>query len=157
MICLSSWIDWPWLEMEVENSHVDVQHLIGEVAARHGILLKPDDAAFALVTINQLMLEQIMTDLLAKMQGAVGDFEQAAVRVQTRAGTVLAGEVKEAAAKIRHEMQTDIAAAGKQARDFVFAVHRSNSQSARAKWLALGVVCAVGFFLCGILVGRILP
>ena len=38
----------------------DVMALIGEVAARHGITLRPDDPVFALVTVNQLVLEQTM-------------------------------------------------------------------------------------------------
>ncbi len=37
----------------------NVQRLIAEVAARHRLLLKPDDAAFALVTMNRLVLEEI--------------------------------------------------------------------------------------------------
>ncbi len=36
----------------------DVQRLIDEVAARHRLLLKPDDAAFAIVTMNRLVLEE---------------------------------------------------------------------------------------------------
>ena len=35
----------------------DVQRMIDEVAARHRLLLKPDDAAFAIVTMNHLVLE----------------------------------------------------------------------------------------------------
>ena len=44
----------------------DVNALIGEVAARHGITLRPDDPAFALVTVNQLVLEQTMTELIGR-------------------------------------------------------------------------------------------
>src|ERR1022692_4829840 len=36
----------------------NVQRLIAEVAAQHGLFLKPDDAAFALVTMNRLVLEE---------------------------------------------------------------------------------------------------
>src|SRR6266705_3314704 len=97
-----------------ENGGVDVQRLIGAVAARHGILLKPDDAAFALVTINQLILEEVMSTVLGKVQDAAADFEEAAARVQTRAGSLLASEVKAAAAAIRRELENDIATAGRQ-------------------------------------------
>src|SRR6266849_6154229 len=103
----------------VENSGLDVQRLIGAVAARHGILLKPDDAAFALVTMNQLILEEIMGELLEAVQHTLADFDEAAARVQTRAGSLLASEVKDAAGAIRHELESDIVAAGKQAREFV--------------------------------------
>ena len=38
----------------------DTQKLIAEVAARHGILLKANDAAFALVTMNQIVLAETL-------------------------------------------------------------------------------------------------
>src|SRR5438477_759201 len=98
--------------MEREKSPPDVQRLIGEVAERHGILLKPDDAAFALVTINQLMLEELMAKLLGEVRSAITEFDEAAGRVQSRAGSLLAGQVKDAAATIRRELGGDIAAAG---------------------------------------------
>ena len=41
-----------------ENNSFNVQRLIAEVAAQHGLFLKPDDAAFALVTMNRLVLEE---------------------------------------------------------------------------------------------------
>jgi hypothetical protein len=42
---------------------LDTKALIGEVAARHGVTLKPDDPAFALVTLNHLVLEQAVAGL----------------------------------------------------------------------------------------------
>ena len=110
--------------METFGSRLDVQRIIGAVAARHGILLKPDDAAFALVTINQLVLEETMAELLERARHTIADFDEAAARVQTRAGSLLASEVKDATEAIRHALESDIAAAGKQAREFVLEVHR---------------------------------
>jgi len=43
--------------MAAKPIEFDVQRLIDEVAARHRLLLKPDDAAFAIVTMNHLVLE----------------------------------------------------------------------------------------------------
>lgn len=140
----------------VENSGLDVQRVIGAVAARHGILLKPDDAAFALVTMNRIILEEVMTELLGKVQHAMADFDEAAARVQTRAGSLLASEVKDAAATIHCELEGDIAAAGKQAREFVMQVHRAHSRAALEKWVALGALCALILFISGVLVGRML-
>jgi hypothetical protein len=70
----------------------DVMALIGEVAARHGITLRPDDPVFALVTVNQLVLEQTMTELIGRTQQLTNEFDQAAARLQARAGSVLATE-----------------------------------------------------------------
>ena len=142
--------------MNSGNDRVDVQRLIGAVAARHGILLKPDDAAFALVTINQLMLEEVMATVLGKVQDAMTDFDQAAGRVQTRAGSLLASEVKAVVAGIRGELENDIATAGKQAHQFVLDVHRAHSRAQLEKWMALGVACALILFICGVVVGKLL-
>jgi len=57
-------------------------------------LLKPDDAAFALVTMNRIILEEVMTELLRKVQHAMADFDESAARVQTGAGSLLASDVK---------------------------------------------------------------
>jgi hypothetical protein len=72
---------------------MDVEKLIGEVAARNGIRIEPDDPAFALVTLNQLVLEQTVQDLVVQIRAATAEFESAADRVQKRAGTILAREV----------------------------------------------------------------
>jgi hypothetical protein len=142
--------------METLESRLDVQRIIGAVAARHGILLKPDDAAFALVTINQLVLEEFMAELLEQVRHAMADFDEVAAHVQTRAGSLVASEVKDATGAIRHALEGDIAAAGKQAREFVIEVHRAHSRAALEKWVAVGVVCSLLLFVVGVFVGKLL-
>lgn len=71
-----------------------IDRLIAEVAARHGILLKKDDAAFALVTLNQLVLESAIADLVAQMHAATAEFEAAMERVQSRAGAAIAKDIR---------------------------------------------------------------
>jgi hypothetical protein len=72
----------------------DIDRLIAEVAARHGILLKKDDAAFALVTLNQLMLESAIRDFAAQLRAATTDFGSAIEKVQFRAGASIANSVR---------------------------------------------------------------
>jgi hypothetical protein len=139
-----------------DNDRPDVQRLIAEVAALHNILLKPDDAAFVLVTINRLILEGIVAELLEKVSAIITDFEQAAGQVQTKAGASIAREVKEATAAIRGELAKDVAAAGKQAHELVVAVHRAHSGPAVEKWVAVGAACALLLFFLGVLTGRLL-
>jgi hypothetical protein len=140
--------------MNSGNGSFDIQRLIGAVAERHGILLRPDDAAFALVTMNQLMLEAAMNELVVKLENAAADFEQSAERVQTRAGGLIGNEVKNALASIRGELQSDIATAGIQARELVSEVRKAHSRPVLAKWISFGVVCGLVLFLCGIFVGK---
>lgn len=142
--------------MASQNGHFDIQGLIGAVAERHGILLKPDDAAFALVTINQLVLETTMNELFAKLEVAAANFQQSTERVQSRAGSVIGQEVKNALASIRGELQSDIAAAGIQARELVLRVRNADSRTLAARWATLGVSCGLVLFLCGLFIGRML-
>ena len=38
---------------------LDLKRITAEVAARHGMLLRPDDPAMLLVTMNEVVLQQV--------------------------------------------------------------------------------------------------
>jgi hypothetical protein len=82
-------------------SDPEIDALIGAVAAKHGILLKPTDAAFALVTINQILLERSGRELTAQIDARLKEFEVSFERLQVRAGRLLAREVREAVEELR--------------------------------------------------------
>src|ERR1700729_397065 len=88
--------------MAAKQISFDVQRLIAEVAARHRLLLKPDEAAFAIVTMNRLVLEESLEAIHSRV------LEGLAQKVQSRAGSILAAEVRESAAAIREEIRRDI-------------------------------------------------
>ena len=48
--------------------HLDREALIAEVAKRHKILLDPDDPAFALITINEIVLSRAIVIVEAKLE-----------------------------------------------------------------------------------------
>ena len=52
----------------MEQPHFDREALIAEVAKRHKILLDPDDPAFALITINEIVLSQAIAIVEAKLK-----------------------------------------------------------------------------------------
>ncbi|HLH30415.1 MAG TPA: hypothetical protein VKY31_04380 [Terriglobia bacterium] len=139
-----------------DRHQTDLERVIGEVAARHNILLKPDDAAFALVTINRLILEDVVEKLLKRVGQKIEEFEQTAEQVQIKAGGVIGKEVKEALGTIREELAKDSTLAGKQVPEMVQAVHGSTSKAVVEKWITIGLVCALALFLAGILVGRLM-
>ena len=56
----------------MEQPHFDREALIAEVAKRHKILLDPDDPAFALITINEIVLSRAIAIVEAKL----GEVEQ---------------------------------------------------------------------------------
>ena len=52
----------------MEQAHFDREALIAEVAKRHKILLDPDDPAFALITINEIVLSRAIGIVEARLQ-----------------------------------------------------------------------------------------
>ena len=50
------------------DTNFDREALIAEVAKRHKILLDPDDPAFALITINEIVLSRAITIVEAKLE-----------------------------------------------------------------------------------------
>ena len=118
---------------------MDIKALIGEVAARNGIRLEPGDPAFALVTLNQLVLEEAVRDLVAEIRAATADFEAAAERVQGLAGATLAREINQLAARGRQSGATDL---GAPAWRFAF------------RWLCAGAIIALVLLFVGTLIGH---
>ena len=82
---------------------IDLKRLAAEVTVQHGIRIDPDDPMMAVVTLNRLVFEEAVGQVLEKVQGAVRDFETATEKVQVRAGTVLAQEVRDAGVVMRQE------------------------------------------------------
>ena len=64
----------------------NVQRLIDEVAARHRLLLKPDDAAFAIVTMNRLVLEESLEAIHSRIVQDLALFEAAAKKTANSGG-----------------------------------------------------------------------
>jgi hypothetical protein len=52
----------------VEQAHFDREALIAEVAKRHNILLDPDDPAFALITMNEIVLSRAIAIVEAQLK-----------------------------------------------------------------------------------------
>jgi CHASE3 domain sensor protein len=134
---------------------VDVQRLIDEVAARHRLLLKPDDAAFAIVTMNRLVLEESLEAIHSQIHEDLALFEAAVKRMQTRAGTVLAAEVRESASGIRQELERDVQDARLQASEIVRQLEAAFHQRMSTQKLTIAALAAVLLFLCGVWAGRI--
>jgi hypothetical protein len=132
---------------------IDVHRLIGEVAARDGIRVEPGDPAFALVTLNQLVLEDAVARIGEHIRAGIAEFNQAVQKTENRAGKLLAEEVKEAAAEIREELQRDIEAARVNALEILYDVHRKHSRAIFLRWAVAGVSAAAAVFASGVWAG----
>jgi Transcriptional activator TraM len=60
----------------VGEPHFDREALIAEVAKRHKILLDPDDPAFALITINEIVLSRAIAIVEARLTEMEQKFTQ---------------------------------------------------------------------------------
>ena len=86
----------------------NVQRLIAAVATEHRLLFKPDDAAFAIVTMNRLVLEESLEAIRAVIAEDLTQFKQTAQWAHSRAESAIQSEVRLSARALREELQSDI-------------------------------------------------
>lgn len=142
--------------MPVPLTTIDLKRLAAEVSIQHGIRIDPDDPMMAVVTLNRLVFEQAVAQVLERVQAAVRDFEAAAEKVQVRAGGILAQEVRDCGLAMRQEFAKALEELSERPEP------RSRSgnggvcstYSAR-KWLVTGLAVALALFIVGIWVGAI--
>jgi hypothetical protein len=139
-----------WLAMP----SFDKSRLVDEMAMRYGIRLDDDDPALAMVGLNQLALEESVQDACDKLRARIAEFEASAQKLETRAGTVLAQQVRESAAEIRREIQHDVHAAGLRSRELLNRIHEAHRRPVLVRWIAIGILIAFLLFCSGIWVGR---
>jgi hypothetical protein len=132
---------------------IDIHRLIGEVAARDGIRIEPGDPAFALVTLNQLVLEDAVKQIGEHLRSGLDEFTEAVQKTEFRAGKVLAEEVKEAAAEVREELQRDIEAARIQAREILYEIHQKHSRATLVRCVVAAGATAIAVFVSGLWAG----
>ncbi len=129
---------------------LDVKRLIGEVAAQNGIRLEPDDPAFALVTLNQLVLEETAKRLFEQISAILMQFSDGLSKGEHLAGKTLAQEVRAAALEARKEW----AAAFRESQP------ESSTQTRSARlipflWLAVGALSGMALNAAGLLFYRL--
>ncbi len=134
----------------------EIKRLAAEVSVQHGIRVDPDDPIMAVVTLNRLMLERVIGDAANLIGDATQEFNRATERVHIRAGSVVAQEVREAAASIRAEIQKDIESARLNARELVNELHQTQLQSRRWWCAVFGLMAGAGLFAAGVFAGMFL-
>jgi hypothetical protein len=134
----------------------DVKQLIAAVRARNGIRVEPDDPVFALVTINELVLEQVARRVSDEIATRLVAFNEGMDKTERRAGSLLAQDVKEAGMQIRAALQKDIDAAGIKAAHLVYKVDQAHKRPAMIRWITVGLSLAVVLLVFGVYVGMYL-
>jgi hypothetical protein len=108
---------------------MDINRLMAEAIARHGVKLDATDPAMVIVTLNRLMLEDAVHEVADEIRKAADEIEAAGERLQKGVGTALAREV---------------ARSGK-----------SGALGTQAQWLLAALTAMAGFAL-GLIVGRLI-
>ena len=135
---------------------IDLKRLAAEVSVQHGIRVDPDDPMMAVVTLNRLVFEQAVGQVLERVQASVRDFEAAAEKVQVRAGGALAQEVRDCGVVIRQEVGKAFQSIRREAPPSQNG-NVDGYQTARERmWLITGLLLALALFGIGVWVGRAL-
>ena len=131
---------------------IDLKRLAAEVSVQHGIRIDPDDPMLAVVTLNRLIFEHAVAQVLERMQSSVQDFEAATEKVQIRAGAILAQEVRNCGSAFRQQFDQAFEGSSRSGS----ATRTSKRGEILLNWYAaLGAITlALVFFAVGIWVGR---
>jgi hypothetical protein len=130
--------------------------LIEELARRYGIRLDSNDPAITIVILNQLVLENAIEELMDSIDSRLAEFEASVQKVEYQAGKLLAEKVSDAAACVRAALQKDIEGAGLKAAHLVYMVDQAHKRPAIIRWLAAGLVAAIGLLCVGFYIGMYL-
>ena len=132
---------------------VDAKKLTSEVAARHGVLIREDDPAMALVTMSEIVLEEALRKAEVRLGAVLAEAENGQKRLQQEAVSWVQEEIGRAGSALRAQIQRDIDGARLQARELVVQLSQVYSRAAVRRWVAVGVVSGLILLLIGIGLG----
>ena len=135
---------------------LDLKRITAEVAARHGMLVMPDDPAMLLVTMNEMVLQQVIGGIEAHMEDMVAGIEAGLRSAQHEAFGNIEKEARKAGIAVREEIQKDIDAGRLHARELIVELNHAYTRSAVRRWVAVGLIAAGGFLILGVGLGVLL-
>src|SRR5467141_1835473 len=135
---------------------LDFKRIIAEVAARHGMLVSQDDPAMLLVTMNEVVLQQVFGNIEARTEEIVAGIEVTFRLAQREALGSVEREARKAGIAVREEIQKDIDAGRLHARELVVELNHAYTRYAVHRWVAIGVVAASGLLVLGVGLGVLL-
>ena len=135
---------------------LDFKRIIAEVAARHGMLVRQDDPAMLLVTMNEVVLQQVFGRIEARTEEIVAGMEAGLCSAQRQALGSIEKEARKAGIAVREEIQKDVDAGRLHARELIVELNRAYSRSAVRRWVAVGVIAASNLLVLGAVLGVVL-
>ena len=141
------------LDAATRMGSVDAKKLTAQVAARHGLLIREDDPAMALVTMSEIVLEQALKNAEVGLRGILSEAEEGQKRSQQESAVWVQEEIGRAGSALRVQLLRDIDAGRLQAKELVVQLAQLYSGSAVRRWVALGIVSGLVLFLIGVGLG----
>jgi hypothetical protein len=135
---------------------LDFKRITAEVAARHGMLVSQDDPAMLLVTMNEVVLQQVFGSIEARTEEIVAGIDAGLRSAQREALGSVEREARKAGIAVREEIQKDIDAGRLYARELIIELNHSYRRSSVRRWLAMGLVAASGILVLGVGLGVLL-
>jgi hypothetical protein len=139
-----------------EEVTLDLKRITAKVAARHGMLVRPDDPAMLLVTMNEVVLEQVVENIEGRVEQIVAGIEVGFHSAQHEALGSVEKAARKAGMAVREEIQKDVEAGRLHARELIVELNSAYSRSAVRLWVAVGMVVAGGLLLLGLGLGVVL-
>ncbi len=133
---------------------IDIKRITAEVANRHGVILRPDDPAMVLVTINEAVLEECFDRLEKRARLLVAELDACFEDMQQRTVAHLTDQVRASGKAVREEIDRDLRAAKLDASEAVFSLQRCYSHVVVWRWVAVGLMCAASLVLLGFAIGK---
>ena len=135
---------------------LDLKRITAEVAARHGMLVRQDDPAMLLVTMNEVVMQQVFGSIEARTKEIVSGMEAGLRLAQREALGSIEKEARKAGIAVREEIQKDVDAGRLHARELIVELNRAFSRSAVRRWVAVGMIAASGLLVLGVGLGVLL-
>ena len=132
----------------------NVERMIAVVAAEHRFILKPDDAAFALVTMNRLVLEESLEAIRAVVNQDLTQFKETAQWAHSRAESAVEAEVRRLVRAVNEELRIDLNNARLKAAEIVQEVKETYEKQMSNRKFTIMVLAGLLLILWGVWVGR---
>ena len=133
----------------------NIQRLIAAVAAEHDLILKPDDAAFAIVTMNRLVLEESLEAIRAVVAEELAQFKQTAQWAQSSARSAIEYEIQSTAAVLHDAINRDLGRARIHAVEIVEEVKAAYEKPMSNRQFTILSLAGLLIWLVGFCMGRL--
>jgi hypothetical protein len=137
----------------------DSRALAAKVFERHGIKLGENDAAFAVVTLNELVLRKLMAELLEQVdqhnKTALAALQRTIQGLEGHAGNVLAHHVRDTANGLKSALREEIVSAQLGLRRMADDIRKTYRLATVVHSCVVGGVLAIVMFACGFWAGKL--